>query len=85
MLSTQNLGIKVTISLSGDCLGVCLATDLDALVEVNMFRNERIVKRKEIQSWDWMSWDLLRGRKRIGRRHLQSYFVAVDSEVRERP
>ena len=55
MLSTKNFGIKVAVSFGGNCLRVCLSTDLYALIidEGYMLRNKRIVERVKIECGVW--------------------------------
>lgn len=51
MLSTQDLGVKVTVPLPGCGLCICLAANLDPLVvgEGDVFRDERVIEGIEVE------------------------------------
>jgi hypothetical protein len=55
MLSAEDLGVKVAVSLSWSSLCVCLSSDFDALVvkERYVFWNKGVIKWVEVKSRIW--------------------------------
>lgn len=56
MLSAKDLGVEVAVPFCGDGFSVCLPANLDALLgnEGNVFWDEGVVKRVEVERGAWL-------------------------------